>query len=90
MRLRPVGSKLFVVFPNDWEAKENLVRQNGLAGRPFRIDGVVVGVGPCVADIFTGDTVYGDPRTGRVLTVDDTMYHIMDRKDLVMKADYGI
>lgn len=91
MKLRPIGFDVYVRFPQGGWAKETedgFVRQTGLAGEPFRMDGVVVAAGPRVTDVFAGDTVYGDPRTGRILVVDDVMYHIMKRDALLMRWEY--
>lgn len=91
MRLRPVGKKVYVRFPQgDWAKEENgFVRQTGLVGAPFRIDGLVVAAGRQVEGIHPGDTVYGDPRRGKVLVIDDVMYHLMKVEDLTMKAEYN-
>ena len=91
MQLRPVGMRVYVRFPQgDWAKEEDdgFVRQTGLVGAPFRIDGLVVAVGRPVEGIHPGDTVYGDPRRGRVLVIDEVMYHLMKVEDLTMKAEY--
>lgn len=89
MRLRPVGDNVFVMFKQgDWALKgDSFVGQTGLYGSPYRLDGLVVATGPRVTGIGAGDTVYGDPRRGRILVVDGTMYHIMEQKNLMMKAE---
>jgi hypothetical protein len=84
--------KVYVRFPQgDWakEEENGFVRQTGLVGAPFRIDGLVVAVGRQVEGIHPGDTVYGDPRRGQVLVIDDVMYHLMKVEDLSMQAEYA-
>lgn len=91
MTLRPVGARVYVRFPQGEWAKEEadgFVRQTGIEGAPFRADGVAVAVGGRVEGIHPGDTVYGDPRRGKVLVIDDVMYHLMKVEDLTMKAEY--
>ena len=92
MQLRPVGMRAYVRFPQgDWakEADDGFVRETGLVGEPIRIDGIVVAVGCRVEGICPGDTVCGDPRRGKVLVIDDVMYHLIKVEDLTMKAEYN-
>ena len=88
MTFRPIGDCVLVMFPQgEWERVGEFVEQKTLVvGEPFHMNGLVVAVGSRVPEIRTGMTVYGDPRKGRVIVIDRTMYHIMRFSDLEMKA----
>jgi hypothetical protein len=77
------------MFPQDeWERnREGFMESTRWYGEGYRIDGIVVACGNRVPPhICVGMTVYGDPKTGRVISMDDTRYHLMKYRDLYMRS----
>ena len=91
VRFRPIGDRVLVMFEqSDWEVQNGLIVKTGLVGVGYRMDGVVVAVGPKVPkDIGVGSTVYADPRTGEIVKFDRTRYHLMRFGDLLAVAEQG-
>lgn len=78
-----------VMFPQDeWERnQEGFMETTKWFGEGYRLDGIVVGLGNRVPDeVRVGMTVYGDPKRGRVLSIDGTRYHLMRYRDLYMRS----
>lgn len=88
VRFRPIGDRVLVMFEqSDWEVQNGLVVKTGLVGAGYRMDGLVVAVGPKVPpDVRVGSTVYADPRTGDIVKFDRTRYHLMRFGDLLAVA----
>lgn len=91
VKFRPTGSRVLVMFPqSDWEVGEGgFLSKTGLFGVGYRMDGIVVAVGTRdVPDgVGVGSTVYADPRTGDVLNLDGTRYHLIACRDLLAVAE---
>ena len=86
---KPIGDHVLVMFPQeDWEKnKEGFMQTTQWYGTGYRLDGVVIATGPRTpAEVATGMTVYGDPRTGRVISINGTRFHLMKYADIYMKA----
>lgn len=86
---RPLGSRVLVRFEqSDWEMKNGLLVKTGLDGAGYRMDGLVVAVGPHVPeDVGVGSTVYANPREAvDVLKIGTARYHLMEFRDLMAVA----
>lgn len=84
-RLRPLGDRVLVMFnQDDWIVVRGILVQPGMFGKSYRMDGMVVAVGPKAPEgVLPGGTVYADPRTADVVSIDGTRYHLF-RGDQVL------
>lgn len=84
-KLRPLGDRVLVMFDqSDWKVERGILVQTGMFGVGYRMDGLVVAVGPRAPEgVLPGCTVYADPRTADVVSIEGTRYHLF-RGDQVL------
>lgn len=87
---RPLGDRVLVMFSqDDWRMENGLLVKTGLTGAGYRMDGIVVAVGPKVPaeDVGVGATVYADPRVADVVKIGRTRYHLLPLGELMAVAE---
>lgn len=85
---RPLGDRVLVMFSqDDWRMENGLLVKTGIVGAGYRMDGIVVAVGPKTPDdVAVGSTVYADPRVADVVKIGRTRYHLLPFKELLAVA----
>ena len=91
IRLRPIGRRVLVMFEqSDWIVGDGgFLLKTGIREAGYRMDGRVVAVGTKgIPDgVKVGSTVYADPRTGDVVNIENTRYHLLDVDSLLAVAE---